>query len=207
MRLTRPVVLRAALDLLNEVGMDGLTTRRLADRLGVQSPTLYWHFKNKRDLLDAMAAEMLAERHERSSPGQGEDWREWLLDNARSFRHALLAYRDGARIHAGTQPRDGELGGVEAKLRFLCAAGFDPAEALSALIALGRFVVGWVLEEQAEAEIASEVGDRTLLPSATEHPLLAEGLGRYRDKSGDAAFDQSIGVFIAGLAPSAEPYS
>jgi len=32
-------------------------------------------------------------------------------------------------------------------------------------------------------------------------------LGRYRDKSGDAAFDQSIGIFIAGLAPSAEPYS
>ena len=40
-RLNRDDILRAALDLLNEVGIDALSTRRLAERLGVQSPTLY----------------------------------------------------------------------------------------------------------------------------------------------------------------------
>ncbi|MDO7499044.1 TetR family transcriptional regulator, partial [Escherichia coli] len=46
-RLTREIVLRTALDMLNEEGIDSITTRKLAQRLGIKSPTLYWHFKNK----------------------------------------------------------------------------------------------------------------------------------------------------------------
>jgi TetR/AcrR family transcriptional regulator, tetracycline repressor protein len=57
--LTRDLVVRAALDLLDEVGLDKLSTRRLADRLGVRSPALYWHVKDKPQLLDLMAQELL----------------------------------------------------------------------------------------------------------------------------------------------------
>ena len=59
MKLDRDVILQAALSLLDEVGMDKLSTRLLAERLGVQQPALYWHFKNKRALLDAMNGEIL----------------------------------------------------------------------------------------------------------------------------------------------------
>ena len=103
-KLQPNTVIRAALDLLNEVGVDGLTTRKLAERLGVQQPALYWHFRNKRALLDALAEAMLAENHTHSVPRADDDWRSFLIGNARSFRQALLAYRDGARIHAGTRP-------------------------------------------------------------------------------------------------------
>lgn len=65
-KLQPNTVIRAALDLLNEVGVDGLTTRKLAERLGVQQPALYWHFRNKRALLDALAEAMLAENHTHS---------------------------------------------------------------------------------------------------------------------------------------------
>lgn len=99
-KLQPNTVIRAALDLLNEVGVDGLTTRKLAERLGVQQPALYWHFRNKRALLDALAEAMLAENHTHSVPRADDDWRSFLIGNARSFRQALLAYRDGARIHA-----------------------------------------------------------------------------------------------------------
>ncbi len=97
-KLQPNTVIRAALDLLNEVGVDGLTTRKLAERLGVQQPALYWHFRNKRALLDALAEAMLAENHTHSVPRADDDWRSFLIGNARSFRQALLAYRDGARI-------------------------------------------------------------------------------------------------------------
>ena len=65
-KLDKGTVIAAALELLNEVGMDSLTTRKLAERLKVQQPALYWHFQNKRALLDALAEAMLAggiERH------------------------------------------------------------------------------------------------------------------------------------------------
>ncbi|EMC6017496.1 tetracycline resistance transcriptional repressor TetR(D), partial [Salmonella enterica] len=62
-RLNRESVIDAALELLNETGIDGLTTRKLAQKLGIEQPTLYWHVKNKRALLDALAVEILARHH------------------------------------------------------------------------------------------------------------------------------------------------
>ncbi|MBB2973051.1 tetracycline resistance transcriptional repressor TetR [Mesorhizobium sp. RMAD-H1] len=201
MRLTRETVLRAALDLLDEVGIDGLTTRRLAERLGVQSPTLYWHFKNKRALLDAMAHAML-EQHTRCVPEPGEDWRVWLRGNALSFRRALLSHRDGARVHAGTGPEPGEYDCAEVQIRHLCEAGFAPGEALSIMIALSRFIVGWVLEEQAEAKDAAERDAPVPSPSPRKYPLFATALEARRDETTDAAFEKAIGFFIGGLNPS-----
>ncbi|AOL03063.1 MULTISPECIES: tetracycline resistance transcriptional repressor TetR [Burkholderia] len=193
-RLTRDTVLRAALELLDEVGIDGLSTRRLAERLGVQSPTLYWHFKNKGELLDAMAEAIMLERHDASQPRPGEAWDAWLLDNARSFRRALLAYRDGARLHAGTRPRALHFSSIERKVALLGDAGFAPDEAVDVMYALGRFVVGWVLEEQAERD-----GDADApLPDAAEYPLLAEGWAALRERSGDEAFERGVAWIVDG---------
>ncbi|WP_253822636.1 TetR family transcriptional regulator, partial [Salmonella enterica] len=72
-KLQPNTVIRAALDLLNEVGVDGLTTRKLAERLGVQQPALYWHFRNKRALLDALAEATLADTQPHSVPRSNPD--------------------------------------------------------------------------------------------------------------------------------------
>lgn len=59
-KLNREAVIAAALDLLDEVGLDAISTRQLAKRLGVEQPSLYWHFRKKEDLLAAMAATAMA---------------------------------------------------------------------------------------------------------------------------------------------------
>jgi AcrR family transcriptional regulator len=48
--LDRAVIVATALMLLDEVGIDGLSTRRLAAELGIKSASLYWHFKDKAEL-------------------------------------------------------------------------------------------------------------------------------------------------------------
>ena len=48
-KIERDTVVTTALELLDEVGIDGLTMRRLAQALDVQAPSLYWHFANKAD--------------------------------------------------------------------------------------------------------------------------------------------------------------
>lgn len=58
-KLDKEQVIDNALVLLHEVGIDGLTTRKLAQKIGVEQPTLYWHVKNKRALLDALAETIL----------------------------------------------------------------------------------------------------------------------------------------------------
>ncbi|VBB11626.1 tetracycline resistance transcriptional repressor TetR [Burkholderia stabilis] len=193
-RLTRDTVLRTALELLDEVGIDGLSTRRLAERLGAQSPTLYWHFRNKAELLDAMAEAIMLERHDASLPQEGEAWDAWLVENARSFRRALLAYRDGARLHAGTRPRDLHFGSIERKIVLLGEAGFAPDEAVDVMYAIGRFVVGWVLEEQAEPDGEADAP----LPDAATYPLLAKGWAALRERGGDEAFERGVTLIVDG---------
>ncbi|MDW0694114.1 TetR/AcrR family transcriptional regulator C-terminal domain-containing protein [Mannheimia haemolytica] len=62
-KLDKEQVIDNALILLNEVGIEGLTTRKLAQKIGVEQPTLYWHVKNKRALLDALAETILQKHH------------------------------------------------------------------------------------------------------------------------------------------------
>lgn len=168
-KLDKGTVIAAALELLNEVGMDSLTTRKLAERLKVQQPALYWHFQNKRALLDALAEAMLAERHTRSLPEENEDWRVFLKENALSFRTALLSYRDGARIHAGTRPTEPNFGTAETQIRFLCAEGFCPKRAVWALRAVSHYVVGSVLEQQA-SDADERVPTGQMCPSKHRRP-------------------------------------
>ncbi|EOG8945695.1 tetracycline resistance transcriptional repressor TetR(A) [Klebsiella pneumoniae] len=189
-KLQPNTVIRAALDLLNEVGVDGLTTRKLAERLGVQQPALYWHFRNKRALLDALAEAMLAENHTHSVPRADDDWRSFLIGNARSFRQALLAYRDGARIHAGTRPGAPQMETADAQLRFLCEAGFSAVDAVNALMTISYFTVGAVLEEQAGGTVEQ----------APLSPLLRAAIDAFDEAGPDAAFEQGLAVIVDGLA-------
>ncbi|EAV2074697.1 TetR family transcriptional regulator, partial [Salmonella enterica subsp. enterica serovar Newport] len=183
-KLQPNTVIRAALDLLNEVGVDGLTTRKLAERLGVQQPALYWHFRNKRALLDALAEAMLAENHTHSVPRADDDWRSFLIGNARSFRQALLAYRDGARIHAGTRPGAPQMETADAQLRFLCEAGFSAGDAVNALMTISYFTVGAVLEEQAGDSDAGERGGT--VEQAPLSPLLRAAIDAFDEAGPDA---------------------
>ena len=148
MRLERKIVVSAALKLLNKVGMDGLTTRRLAEELGVQGPALYWHFKHKQELIDEMAMALVAEAHVPLKPG--EDWAEWIAVGARRMRRALLSYRDGARLLAGHRPT-GPNGRLEGAVFFgpLREAGFGVEDAKWAMLTIGLFTFGWTMDEQA----------------------------------------------------------
>ena len=197
MKLDNEVILEAALTLLDEVGMDKLSTRLLAERLGVQQPALYWHFKNKRALLDAMSGEILRRAHERRLPLPGESWETFLRENARSFRRALLARRDGARLHAGSEPDPGDLEMVEAQLAAVVSRGMPATQAMALMIALGRYTVGCVLEEQAAPPDAA-VRQQTLDAAAASRPLLAAAFASYREAGPDAMFDIGVDLMLEG---------
>jgi TetR/AcrR family tetracycline transcriptional repressor len=201
--LDRDAVVRAGLELLNEVGIDGLTTRRLAERLGVKQPALYWHFKNKRELLDAMAAQMLEWRS--PVPITSANWQEALKEDGRSFRRALLRYRDGARVHAGTRPAAGLFASLDGRVRVLCEVGFAPADALRALMIVGRYVVGWVIEEQAEQYDGRPQVREDFMPDPAVYPVLAAGVAVLRNEDQDTGFDFGLDALVRGFAARIGP--
>jgi TetR/AcrR family tetracycline transcriptional repressor len=197
MKLDRTQIVDAALELLNETGIDQLSTRLLAQRLRVQQPALYWHFKNKRALLDAMNEEILRRGHRHRMPSPGESWQDFLRSNARSFRGALIAFRDGARVHAGTEVEPQELGRMEELLHFLGQAGLAPGKAMELLICIGRYTVGCVLEEQADYPAGPRRG-AGLDTAASGYPLLSDAISRYRAGGHAALFESGLDLLIAG---------
>ncbi|MFI6645350.1 TetR/AcrR family transcriptional regulator C-terminal domain-containing protein [Streptomyces sp. NPDC050504] len=149
--MNRATVVTEALILLDEVGLETVSTRRLAKRLGVEQPSLYYHFKTKKDLLAAMAEVAMAPHADAPLPSPEDDWRDWFLENSRSFRRTLLTRRDGARLHAGSTPTN-DLDRIRRKIAFLVASGVPERDAQMAMLAVSRFTVGCVLEEQADAD-------------------------------------------------------
>ena len=93
MRLDRERIVDAAMALLDEVGLDAFSTRALAARLGVRQPALYWHFRNRRALLEAMNARMIAEAQ--------------VLDERNLLGHAaiVLTSPNGDELSAGPARR------------------------------------------------------------------------------------------------------
>lgn len=196
MKLHRDTVIRTALDLLQETGMDGLTTRRIATALGVQQPALYWHFKDKRALLDGLASAMMSENHTHVLPESGENWQTFLGNNARSFRRSLLAYRDGARIHAGSRPSPEQFSTVEAQIAFLAMQGLSVAHAAYALQAVGHYVVGSVLEQQA---MPNDGDTQTPDIPSEKFPFLKAAFLKLAADGPDECFEYGLSAIISGL--------
>ena len=143
--LSRDDVVQGALATLDEVGLDGLTMRRLAEHLGVQSPSLYWHVRDKDELLsliaDAICAEL--ETPTRISRGQRSSSSSPGSTDAYSSPH-----RDAALILANTPPvGPNRLRLAEQMLSMLVGAGFQPAVAARAGLLLVDYATNAVIEE------------------------------------------------------------
>jgi TetR/AcrR family tetracycline transcriptional repressor len=150
------MMIETGLRLLGEVGLDGLTVRRLAAELGVQSPALYWHIRTKQDLLNGMADEIIRAAG-MGPPHDGETWQDWLTRRARAYRASLLAHRDGARVVAGArQLSPVTLRLFDQELTAMVGCGFTPLLGLRTITALTAYVNGSVLREQARGQESAQ---------------------------------------------------
>lgn len=199
--LTKAVIATEALALLDEVGMDGLTVRALAARLDVKAPALYWHVRDKNELLDEMATQVWRGIGAELATGSGlADWQADLRRFADVLRAALLEHRDGAKAFSGTYMTDASvLAEQEDGLRRWMRQGFTLPAVVRAFTLMSSFVVGFCIEEQAVAQ----ADDRQQYDPATraervgeaEHPLVVEaGSEIFGDR--DAQFDSLVDLIV-----------
>jgi TetR/AcrR family tetracycline transcriptional repressor len=146
--LDRAAIVEMALKVLDDVGLDQFSTRRLAAELGVKGPSLYWHFKNMAELRDLMGDKLLTDAL--PAPDAEGDWRTWLAEGARGYRRAALSHRDGARILAGARPTAARRANRFApNIARLQREGFSENDARASFMVLARFAMGFALAEQA----------------------------------------------------------
>jgi TetR/AcrR family tetracycline transcriptional repressor len=100
--LSRERLVNAAFLQLEKDGLDGLSMRRLAARLRVQAPALYWHISGKSELLGMMAGDIYAKAY--AAVPATANWQEWLKLLGHALRASFGSHRDGARLCSVASP-------------------------------------------------------------------------------------------------------
>jgi TetR/AcrR family transcriptional regulator, tetracycline repressor protein len=163
--LDQAQVVRAAMALLDEIGLDELTMRRLAERLGVKAASLYRHVRSKEELLGLLGDEISSEI---PLPRATGSWQEQLAEAGWNVRRGLLAHRDAARVLASTPPAGPQrLRHIEAVLRILRQAGLSARDAARAAYHLNNFVTEFAADEARFAAFAA-------VPGMSRRKVLAE---------------------------------
>ncbi|WP_459710803.1 TetR/AcrR family transcriptional regulator [Actinophytocola sp. KF-1] len=194
--LTRERITAAAIELLDEHGTAHLTMRKLAERLAVAPPTLYWHVKTKDDVLDLAVDAIFAEV---AIPGRTADW-------AADARTLVLRWRATMLRHPWSPALIGRpmLGpNVLARTEFLqstlARSGRTGPALAAATHGLANLTIGAALTESTW---------HGALPRASAHELIQANADRYPTLAAtrhlaapdqDALFDQAVRTFLSGL--------
>ncbi|XVV17514.1 TetR/AcrR family transcriptional regulator C-terminal domain-containing protein [Actinoplanes sp. CA-131856] len=195
MALDREKVVAAALELLDEGGLDGLTLRKLGDRLGVRAPTLYWYVKDKAALVAALAEAILSDLNDLPRPVAGQTWDDWLAGVAVRLRAAMIAHPDGARI-VSTATLSETLAGVsELAMRTLFTHGVPLRQARLTVLVVVRFTIGHVLDEQSPRPS----GPFDVDGFTERHPTLVAAIGDYLldGRTADDLFADAVRVIVS----------
>jgi AcrR family transcriptional regulator len=141
--LTRERVLRAAVALADEDGIDALSMRRLGQRLGVEAMSLYNHVANKGDLHRGMVELVHAQIE---TPPEGVGWKEAIRTTAVSSHQAFLRHRWACALSMRVAgPNEPHMQWMEDVLRTFRDAGFSPDLTHHAYHAIDSHITGFTL--------------------------------------------------------------
>ncbi len=213
-KITREVVLAAALEIIDADGADGLSMRRLARALGRDPMILYRHAPNKAALLDSVAETVLAQL---TVDPADPDWAAQLRAVARGYRRLALAHPRMVPLLV-TRPLatplalrpKGTLRPLEDILALLTGAGFSGPDALHIYRALFGFLHGHVLNELQELIDNPEETDDLLrlglhrLPIG-EFPLLRSLAPVLASYDGAAELERGLDILLTGLTTTLIP--
>ncbi|MEV4612682.1 TetR/AcrR family transcriptional regulator C-terminal domain-containing protein [Kitasatospora sp. NPDC049258] len=197
--LSREIIARAALELIDGSGAEGLTMRALADRLGVKAASLYNHLAGRDELLDALA-ELVNEEIDLTPLERADRW-EGLAGYARGYRAVFLRHPNTIALLARRRVEAGrQLLTYDSLLAALGRAGLAPADAAEAAAALDYLVLGSALETFSAGFTRDSGSYRP------RHPALAGALeasaarGPGLDERG---FELALRLLLDGLAARA----
>jgi len=176
-------IIKGAFELAEDVGIDNLSMPLLGKHLGVGVTSIYWYFRKKDDLLNAMTDRALRKYVFATPYIEAKDWRETLRNHARSMRKTFLGSPilcDLILIRSALSPRAARVGvqEVEKAIASLVEAGLSPEDAFDIYSAMSVHVRGSVvLQRLRDKNRAADEGpsdiEETMTFDADITPVLA----------------------------------
>lgn len=210
--LERSQIVDAALALTRRYGLDGMSMRKLGDELGVTSMAIYWYFKSKDDLIDAVTERVLGLIE---LPDPEGSWQDRLTQLSWAVHAVLIDYPGIAdQIYTYQNYPASALPLLEYGVAALREAGFcegDAAEALNVLasvvITRSHFEAYQLLVGRKDGQPSSSVEDRVKqgwhrlddvmtdsVPNARSYVEHLDAAG-----AGEQVFARAVEVVIRGL--------
>lgn len=198
--LTLDRIVAAAVELLDAEGVDRLSMRRLAERLGAGAMSLYWHVENKDVVFDLALDAVLEYR----GPPQttGADWRGNVVHMLEDWRGAMLRHPWSAALLPRRALGPSVLGRLELLSSTLSAAGVADRDLNVAIWSIWNYVMGATITrgnfERSDDDLAAaqdhltQVGER--YPTIARSRLLL-------DSDWDGAFRKGLDFLLDGVAP------
>lgn len=147
MKLTLKDILESAQALIDAEGLESLSMRAVARRLNAEGSALYWHVRNRGELVTLIANGYYRRAFDSVPPGL--DWPQWLLEFGQAFHDELLSHRDGAHLCAMASPENDNVGtSMNVLAQPLMAKGLTRAQALSCQGSVIALTLGWATYEQ-----------------------------------------------------------
>lgn len=205
--MTRQAIVTAALHVLDEAGLDGLSMRRVADELGTGAASLYWHVADKERLIHLMLDRVMGEI-ELPEPDPTR-WEEQVREFARAGREMFRRHRDIGLASLGRVPMGPNLIRImEWLLAVLRGAGIPDRPAtwfadLLALIAAAQSIED-DLATTGDDEAIAHMGEYLAALPADRFPNLAAVTFEMVAGGADDRFEFGLELLLRGLASFVE---
>ena len=196
-------VLRAAIGLADEGGLESLSMRKLARELGVEVMSLYYYVAKKDDILDGILDLVVKEIRPAS---EGADWKAAIRSSAISAHQVLECHPWACGLMMSpARVRPARLRYMDSMLGRLREAGFSAELTDRAYHALDSHIIGstlWEVGYSAGADRLEDYGAAFLLAlPADEYPYLVEHVEQHlvMPQAGELAFDFGLDLILDGL--------
>jgi len=211
--LTRDQIVQAAIRIADAEGLDALSMRRLAQDLSVATTSLYWHVRNKDELLDLLIDEVLGEIPIDDDPAS--PWRERIADLARGLREMMKRHPGAAQL-LGSRETSGPnaLAGVDRMIGILRAAGFEGTRLTLAYQVVLNYASGWgVMESRGISgqpagttrdELVASLGSMLASLPPDLYPNLIAAMGGAAEATEDLQFEYGLRMLLDGMEADLE---
>ncbi|MGM0126177.1 hypothetical protein IGI37_003578 [Enterococcus sp. AZ194] len=208
-KLSKEKIICTAFQLLEEKqNLTALSMRHIASALDVKAPALYWYFKNKQMLLQAMAETMETNLVIPESQGS---WKKDILAYMESYFHLYSQFPCGIELEIHTVPAyPSRLEHIEAMIRLIRSGGIPLTQSHLAVSSFHNLLIGFMMDYKEEEHLRKEIinGDQSLLENvhfmrnyAKTHHLvnIMQGMQERKERSLKCEFLESVSIYLDGL--------
>ncbi|WP_344607697.1 TetR/AcrR family transcriptional regulator [Sporichthya brevicatena] len=196
--ISRELAIKTTLELIDEEGYDGFSLSKLARRMGVRTPSLYYYFENRDDVLQEAARELLKEAPVPPYPADG-DWQQWFVDLCVHTYRLILRHPRAAGLVFSYFPNTVIVPSHERGAQLLTEAGVAVEDQWPVMRGMEKLIFGLAF-----GDAQAEVSGRPSAPNGGQReqfPAFSSAVDA--SPTGEELMVRALRLYLAGVATAA----